>query len=88
MSILAEKYQQRQAFASALIDNVLNKSSCVLCLIPDYCPIFNLNAKDFDAVPCDPQRGICSSQQFQSRDVFKCKESMIYLLFCYVFSSP
>eukprot|EP00105_Crassostrea_gigas_P026897 XP_011448024.1 PREDICTED: uncharacterized protein LOC105342697 isoform X2 [Crassostrea gigas] len=38
---------------------------------PNYCPIFNLNAKDFDAVPCDPQRGICSSQQFQSRDVFK-----------------
>nr|XP_034325538.1 uncharacterized protein LOC117689244 isoform X2 [Crassostrea gigas] len=38
---------------------------------PNYCPVFNLNAKGFDAVPCDPQRGICSSQQFQTRDVFK-----------------
>lgn len=38
---------------------------------PNYCPVYNLNAKGFDAVPCDQQRGQCSSDQFQSRDVFK-----------------
>lgn len=39
----------------------------------DFCPVYNLNAGEIDLVPCDLQRGICSSTDFLSHEVYRCK---------------